>query len=656
MVISPINSEADFNQSGINSRVRIIWSAWKKIITVFTVFMLLCPVHADVKKKGDDKKKDEPYAPEVRDISASFVAGQSVDIELAASVGTLKQVEFLIRQAPQNGTLSAVRPHPRDTNKGIVTYTHRDHSAPLADRFTFASRVEGGPMSAAGTVTLTGRGFKSKVEVVNVTIADRVFPGGESSMKVTLKNVGDAPFARDMKWEAPWRGPPRIEMKAGEKADYVIVFKPDKIGIFRSSVEIQPDIESSNILLYGECVRSLTVSPGRLQLTLNRQTGAREGTLFLVNGRANPLHVDVRIPQRLEGGGAFDVPSSGKTSVTLRLPMTDVDAFRGEVIVSTQEGTETIITDADAKGHDLRVTAPPNGALDFGSIEIGATARGEIQLRNSGGMPAIVEAQAFPPLIVTPAHQTLRVEPGANITFAVSFKGEQTGPFQSEVRIAGAGSVIRVPVSTSVILSRSSPKSVTGLPPTGSTPTNVPDQNPIPETIESPSVTPNAFQQMVMGYLRSKGLPISKDKINPYLERVKDVRIIDRTSSSITLAWKKPDIMPAKWEVEASAVVYVPESKASLKLWKTFKTWEPVPTDADKISIRLHTLPEASQIEIRLMGVDRDGKFSEPSLPFTLTTLLPWQIPFWFWEFLTVVVLLIAIYYLVRIRRGDFAK
>lgn len=656
MVIPPDKPETDTKQSGINSHVCMIWFMWKKILPVIMVFLILEPTDADVKKKSDEKKKVEVYAPEVRDVSASFVAGQSVDIELSASAGTLKQVEFLIRQAPQNGTLSAVRPHPRDTNKSIVTYTHRNRDAPLTDRFTFAGRVSGGPMSAPGTVTLIGRGYEAKLEILEASTADRVFPDGESSIKFTLKNSGDAPFARDMTWDSPWRGPPRVELKAGEKADYMIVFKPLKIGVFRSNFEIQPGVAASKLLLYGECVRALTISPGRLQLTLNAQTGAREGTVSLVNGRFNPLHVEVSAPHRLEGGGAFDVPGAGKISVSLRLLTTDVDAFRGDVIVSTPEGPETIIVEAAAKDQELRITAPANGRLDFGHIEQGATARGEIQLRNSGGMPAIIEAQAFPPLMVTPAHQTLRVEPGTSVTFAVSFKGEQPGPFQSEVRIAGAGSVIRIPVSTDVFTSKSTPKPVNVPPSTTIAPSQPPDPNPALTIDETPSEAPTAFQQMAMAYLRSAGLPISKEKINPYLERVKDVSVLDRTSSSITIAWKKPEVVPAKWEVEASSVACVAEAKTFIKVWKTFKTWEPYPMQGDKIGIRLHTLPEASQIEIRIMGVDRDGKVSAPSNPIVLGTLSGWQIPSWFWQLLIVVVLVTAIYYLVRIRRGDFTK
>lgn len=654
MVVPPAKPTEGIHPAHISSHAFLNGPTWKILFNVFLVFTLTCLAHADIKKKSDAKKVGEPYAPEVRDISANFVAGQSVDIELAASVGSLKQVEFLIRQAPENGTLSAVRPHPRDTNKGIVTYIHRDPNAPLADRFTFASRVDGGPMSAPGTVTLTGRGFEARLEILEVSTASKVFPGGESSIKFSMKNSGDAPFSRAMKWEAPWRGPPQIELKAGEKADYMIVFKPAQTGIFRSSMEIQPGTASSKLLLYGECVRALTVTPGRLMLAVNPQTGAREGTLTLVNGRAESINVDVRAPQRLEGSATIAVPGAGKSSVTLRLPATDVNAFQGDVIVSTSEGSETITAEADAKGQELRIEAPANGRLEFGNIEQGATARDEIQLRNSGGKAAIVEAQAFPPLVVTPAHQALRVEPGASVAFAVSIKAGQTGPFQSEVRIAGAGSVIRIPVAVNVIPSKLPPTPEKKPPSTATNQSKAPDLT--PTNYETPPETLTPLQQTVMGYLRSRGMPLPKDKINPYLERVKDVRVLDRSPSSISIAWKKPEIIPAKWEVEASVLTYEPESKSFLKLWKTFKTWEPLPTGSDKAGIRLHTLPEASQIEIRIMGVDRDGKYSEPSLPIMLETLSAWAIPYWFWYVLVVVALVTVIYYLIRIRRGDFAK
>ncbi|MEI6535689.1 MAG: hypothetical protein WCN98_10145, partial [Verrucomicrobiaceae bacterium] len=323
-------------------------------------------------------------------------------------------------------------------------------------------------------------------------------------------------------------------------------------------------------------------------------------------------------------------------------------------------GLETVTADAEAKAQELRIIAPANGALDFGRIEVGATANGEIRLQNSGGTPAIVEAQAFPPLIVTPAHQTLRVEPGAIIAFGVSLKGEQTGGFQSEVRIAGAGDLIRVPVKVEVLPVKSTTPPEP-LPPPSVTPSVTPSPktpDPAPPQIDKRTASDSdiALQQKVLGYLRSNGLPVPKDKINPYLERVKQVSILDQTTSSITLTWKKPEIMPAKWDVEASEMVFSPTSKDVMKLWKTFKSWEPVDAGTDKIAIRLHTLPDAAKIEIRIMGVDREGKVSEPSAPIILETLPSWKFPSWFWNLLIAVALLVVVYYLVRIRRGDFSK
>lgn len=652
----PASSETDVSPCSHSRAVRPVCRGWIKIFQALLFSTLIGHVHADVKKKVDEKNKKESYAPEVRNSAATFVAGQSVDIELTASVGTLQQVEFIIRQGPLNGTLSPVRPHPRDTNKGVVTYTHRDRTAPLTDSFTFASRVDGGPMSAPGTVTLTGRGFEPRLSILAVSVADKVFPGGESTIKISLKNHGDAPFARGLKWDAPWRGPPHMELKAGESADFLIVFKPADTGIFRSTVELQPGTESSKFLLYGECVRALTVSPSRLQLLLNPESGAREGTLSLADGRSDSVHVEVRTTQRLQGGGAFDVKGGSKTDVILRLPASDVAAFHGEVVVSTQEGTETVIVEAAAKAHDLRMIAPDHGVLDMGRMELGTTAHGEIQLRNSGGLPAIVEAQAFPPLMVTPVHQTLRVEPGHQVTFAVSLKGEQIGSFQSEVRIVGGDSMMRVPVNVEITSPKENPKKATTSTPSGTPAPPLKTNDSVPVVEISPDVAPTELQKIVAGYLRSKGMPIPMDKINPYLERIKEVSVVHRTSSSITLSWKKPEIMPAKWEVETSFIQAVPEAKTFIKVWRTFKTWEPVPVDADKIGIRLHTLPEAAQIEIRIMGVDRDGKFSPSSNALVLETLSAWHLPPWFWYLLIVVALVIVIYYLIRIRRGDFTK
>jgi hypothetical protein len=95
-------------------------------------------------KKKSDKKKEFEFLPEARDVKATFVAGQTVEIELIASVGSLKQMEFTIRQGAKFGSVSPPQPHPRESNRAIVTYTHRGHTEGGVPRFASFLRLRDG--------------------------------------------------------------------------------------------------------------------------------------------------------------------------------------------------------------------------------------------------------------------------------------------------------------------------------------------------------------------------------------------------------------------------------------------------------------------------------------------------------------------------------
>ena len=53
------------------------------------------------------------------------------------------------------------------------------------------------------------------------------------------------------------------------------------------------------------------------------------------------------------------------------------------------------------------------------------------------------------------------------------------------------------------------------------------------------------MQGILMSYLAASGLPVPKSLINPFLERVTSLDLLDRTSHSLTIAWKKPSVTHA---------------------------------------------------------------------------------------------------------------
>jgi hypothetical protein len=610
---------------------------------------------ADVTTKPEEKKKKkdpEVLIPEVRDMAATFVAGKSVNIELSASTSSLRPLEFLIRQQPANGTLSAPRSHPRETNKCIVTYVHRGGDAPLSDRFTFACRVDGGPVSAAAAVTLTGQRFEPRLEVVDYMAVDKVFIGGEAAIRFVVKNGGAADFAADIPWEEPWDGPARIELKAGETGRYAVHFRPAKPGVYRMEKLLQPGVAGSKLPLYGQCVRPLTVSPGRLVLTLG-SGGARGGVLQLANGRPEPMKVEVQPAGRLQGGRTVEVPGGGRVRVVLSLPPDDVAAYQGELKIIAPQGEETVAVEAAAKPAELSVVSPAGSVLDLGSAPAGREARGEVTIRNTGGSTAVIQAQARAPLAVRPSGEAIRLEPGGQTVFALTMIGDRPGPLARDLTFSGDLLATRIEVQLQVLpaVSAAAPATATRPGPLGGELRETEPQLSGEGGVEAR--TP--MQRLLLSYLAASGLPIPKERINPFLERITALELLERTSQGITIAWKKPNVTPAGWIIEGATMARIEEGGGSfVKLWTPLKNWKIVDGGAKRVAARIEPLPAGSQIELRIMGVDRDEKVAEPSPGFLLTTTAAWSIPSWVWRALLILLLAAAIYVLNKMRLGEW--
>lgn len=634
-----------------------------KVLRIILLGMLMPgSLAADVTKSGEDKKKskDTVSIPEARDISVRFVEGQSVDIELDAAVGSVKQPDFIIRQQPEHGTLSNLRPHQKESNKAIITYTHAGVDVPLMDRFTYACRVDGGPMSAPGVVTLTGQRMEPKVSLVNAPNFSKVFAGGESSSKIVLKNEGTAPYLMNIAWPEGWVGPPAIEVPMGKTIDFQVFFRPKRVGEFRFEGELQKGMSSSKLILYGECLRPLTVSPGNIMLSLDAKTGVRTGSFSLVNARPESVLVTLKIPARLSGPSEVEIPAQGKVDINVFLAAQDVEVYTGEIGVVAGTSVEKIGVQSPPKPAELRLVIPEKGVLDFGMIDQRKTVEREIVLLNAGGEPMVVQVECRQPFSVEASGKALRIEPRQQRSLKVSLKSEASGKLSQQLQIIGGTSTLTVEMIAEVkevkapVEPQPTPMRSSVPVPVLPTPVYTAPGNPSPGDVAAER-TP--MQSALMAYLQMEGLPIPKDLINPYLERVTRVEFIEHTSSSLTLTWKKPDIAPAGWVLEASSQIYDPGHRLFIKAWSRINNWKLVEGGAaNKITVRLSSLKSSSQYEIRVMAVDRDGKVSEPSPQMLFATAESWRVPSWIWRIMLVVALGLIAYVLYRVRRGDFEE
>ncbi len=617
---------------------------------------------ADVTKSAEEKKKSKETVsiPEVRDLSVRFVEGQSVDIELDAAVGSVKQPDFIIRQQPANGTLTNLRPHQKESNKAIITYTHKGVDIPLMDRFTYACRIDGGPMSAPAVVTLSGQRMAPKLNLLNTPNFSKIFVGGESSAKIILKNEGTAPYFMNIAWPDGWVGPASIDVPMGKTIDIQIIFRPKRVGEFRFEAELQKGVASSKLILFGDCLRPLTVSPSNITLTLDTKTGMRTGSFSLINGRPETVVVTLKMPARLSGIAEMEIPAQGKVDVAVSLGAQDVEIYAGEIGVVTGTTEEKIGVQAAPKPAELRLVTPENGVLDFSMIDQRKKVEREVILLNAGGEAMVVQLECQQPFSIEASGHALRIEPLQQRSVKVTLKSETSGKLDQQLKVIGGTSTLSVRMLAEVkeakgtteprpIPMRTGETVVAPLAPVIPAPGNTND--------DVTAAGRTAMQSAFLAYLQMEGLPIPKQFINPYLERVASLALTERTSSSLTLAWKKPDIAPAGWILETSSQIYSPAHGVFIKAWNRVNNWKPVEgSEVNKIAVRLHSLNPTTQYEIRVMGVDREGKVSEPSPQALFSTAQAFRIPSWISRIFLLGALGLVIYVLYRVRRGDFQE
>ncbi len=625
------------------------------------------------KEKKKKKEKEMPVIPEGHDTTANFVAGQSVDIELEAATGSLKQVEFIIRKPPQYGTLSAPRPHPRDNNKAVITYQHSGVDSPLADSFAFAGRIYGGPFSAPATVTLYGKKFDPILDVINTPQFGKVFVGGESVARVTIKNTGVAPCSMPLAFHPPWSGPSSLDLAPGKTTEILIGFRPQVAGNYRHKLQLQPGIESSILYLYGDCVQALTVTPGRLSLGVNPKTGERTGVLKLVNSLNYAAKYNVKLPARLQGQATVDVAALGAQEIVLKLPATDVQPFQGELILEGEGTVERAQVEASAKPSELKLVSPDNDVLDFAKVEQGSYPKPTVIIANVGGQALVTSVQATPPFSAQGEGQTFRLDPGQEHQFPVQVSTASLGKFAGELRISGGATTRRVELRAEVV-----PGTAPIAPPLAvSNPANTTSKDKTAESADAaskkgkpkpqkfakdgtsldpmPQLPPRTPAQLkIMNLLATQGPPKPATAFTTGLEGASEIEVVARTSNTITLAWKKTLTEPFGWRVETSQTMLAKASQAHFKVWNPVVRLQKIDGDPQKVTFKILGLKPATQYEFRTYAGDKQGKLSPVSPTVQTSTLEPWRMPAWVWRVLLIGGLGIALYVLLRVRRGDF--
>ena len=659
-------------------------------------------VHADVKIRPGDKPKESTKdfikdakkngypTPEPRDRTFTFTEGLSVDIELEVATSFLGAVKFSIRDLPQFGRLSEIRPHPSgEGNKAMITYTHGGAADQLTDRFTFQGKVGDGNTSSPGTITLLGKRSEPKLEVMEAPQFRRLQPGEQDAGRIVLLNSGTAPFKGEIRWPEPFIGPPHIELAINEKQTFLLSIKPMKPGAYRVSQELQPGVASSKIQAYVECVQPFVAQPSSVALLYNASAGNRTGAARVTNASDAPLELTVDGPQRIKVERKLTIPPKTTQDVPLALDAADVASFRGEVWFVQEPHREKIVVHAEPEPPQIKLESPANGKIDFGKIEKGKSGEARISLLNVGGATAILKLNNAPPFIATAAASSVIIEPGKSQSIVIGFVPEQPGTYSANFVVGGNAGKVEVPLSGSMFDPKRPNAGTTGptitnpnLVPTktsaaaptdprskaaaaktkAKTPapampaslaivpnkraeTNDPPPAPKPSAEEAPDGgTPrvalssmskrdvNMFGRLASFGFGAESLPQFQSKI---LDPVTSIGISEAGRDYLVLTWSPPKVEPKEYLVQTSSLVPNKATGLLLKTWSNVPGWKPVVGSGGQMAGRIEGLDAGHEYEWRVLGVDHDGKFSQSSDIIRVRTLPPFEMPLWFWLFIS---------------------
>ncbi len=629
--------------------------------------------------KIDEKRLEQVTAmtPEAKPAQVSFVAGRSVDVELDAAAVVVSDLRFLIRQVPRHGTLSAIRPHPQERHKAIVTYTHTGGDENLIDEFTYACRVGEGPFSAPGRVSLMGRRAEPRLAITKQAMFGRVLPGNEALAKVTVTNTGIGPFKADLSWPRPWQGPPRLELDIGETAELALLVTPQRPGVLSDELILQEGNEASKVRLWLQCEQPFVVSPGRAQMQYDRERGARWVKVRVANATKENLRLKLLLPERLQGPAEIEVPASQLKEVELNLDADDVSAFAGDVLFTDGVLSERLSLGASPEPPQVRLVAPSSGILQFGSHDQGEIGKATLVLKNQGGVAAVLAIQAPPPFRVPEEEKSLSVGPGMTRQLVLEVTSAKAGKYQGHIVLSGDGNRIELEAQASFVdpnvmrmksgarapaevnpgkpviatappsgaggkIARPRAAEIVEVPPDPDAPPSTALEKPKPPVGPTPEKPENAVTMMgkvntqaaaMLSYLSVFGAPIPEAQLSKKYGKIGDIQLTDRGKDYLDLVWDQPnpDSPPQSYQVEGARQVLVPSTGMFFRDWQPMPEVRPLAPGKGKAGVRLTGLQAAGQYEIRVMAVDERGKISPPSDIYILNTLPPWRMPGWVW-------------------------
>lgn len=611
--------------------------------------LALCPepAHADIKipetgdkkkdkkffifpkKDDEEKKEDDEGNPVVPERIPQPYPGKSVAVRgvptrilLRAATNSTRQVEFLIRQEPRYGKLEG--PIAVDGSaEAIVTYTAFPGRTEVRDAFKFAVRLPGEQVSLSVPVEIGITEPMPDIKVTPELNFGRVLVGKVRAELLRIDNFGRGAFAAELSFPegGPWSADLPggiVSVDAGKAVEIPILFRPDVVQGFRYSVEFEVGDQRLICQLSGEGIPPLIARPRSLQLTYDEETGARTGSVTIENlsEETAPLEVRVEPASLIASTAPAEIgPGAGVPIQVSAAADAAKGDLAGKIVAMRGDYSLEIPVKAAAVPAIIEVASGAQGGqVDFGTVDQGFSGSDRVLVvHNGGGVAAATKALIDPPFRADWISDAGLLVPGAKSRLKVSLTTTEIGEFARTLLLQFPGGEVRVPVRGRVSL---------------------PDLKTIREREreQSAALKPKALPRALENSVNQAGEALEAlvmrvgateviREYEPEVPRVQAVKVERQRPTSLEICWDPP-AAGLRYAMEALIMRYSPDHQKILPVWVPVDTVAIKEKDGKPTAL-LDGMSPASEIQIRFLSIDGEGRYSFPSPPFKLTTAAP---------------------------------
>lgn len=536
------------------------------------------------------KEKEELPAPPpmAQSETVATYRGRTVTITLRAIGRAPGQLRFIIRKKPRYGTLGEIT--AIDRKKATVTYIHDERYGAGMDSFSFAVQAPDSAVSAQGVVTIAISEEPPAFSVVHALDFGEVLLGEKKEEEIVIKNTGGGILSGRIIAPPSWKitGPTTYQLKRHEEQKVQIVFEPTKALESVEKLQFSHDARTS-VTLSGTGVAPLAFTPEK-EIELQAETGGtkRTATLLVQNLTDQPRPLEVQPPENIVEPAEVTIPPKGEVRITLETKPDFIEAIDGNVNITSEGYREEIPLRAYALQPSLQVN--PSTGFEFGEVKLGRRYKGVLQLKNTGGLEARITTDLPSGLLLTPDPGSVVIASGETRAFELTFEPMGTGDLRHEIVLNVAhGDIVRIPVRATSVA-----------PPEAALSTPAPSRQPasvekLPAEAEPPQ-------------------PPASD-----IPAIADIVLLEATSSSVELGWKKPAPNARGTLVEFREIEATSTGKPNTKWteWRGAKFFE-----ENGMSVaRFDPLPSGRTWYIRISSIDEAGKRSAPSPTVRLAAL-----------------------------------